>query len=203
MTVYWTAVRKFLIFSTEFLDETRNYRIDDVQNKMWTTMAQEVNASAAECKKKWQNLCAIFGKHLKRRRTTKLELKKCLPNRPSAECRDSHDEAARKLKRREIVSKAPYSCRKNEQIRIQDGIVIRLADDSLLTHRCSANCIVANKEDHVKSIIDANLLPGMHRVTSQEHANFKICFESRQSNTRKSTSVKNNIFYFEQIDKTI
>lgn len=94
-----------MIFSTEFLDETRNYRIDDVQNKMWTTMAQEMNASgkgrsksrhvamvsakirtyskcahvsraAAECKKKWQNLCAIFGKHLKRRRTTKLELKK-------------------------------------------------------------------------------------------------------------------------------
>ncbi|KAF3429653.1 hypothetical protein E2986_08408 [Frieseomelitta varia] len=47
-----------------------------VRNKMWRAVAQEVNASAAECKEKWKNLRASFSRHLRNQSTANSKAKR-------------------------------------------------------------------------------------------------------------------------------
>ena len=47
-----------------------------VRNKMWKAVAQEVNATAAECKDKWKNLRASYSRHLRNKITGNSKSKK-------------------------------------------------------------------------------------------------------------------------------
>lgn len=79
-------VNKQLIRTNKKMDETRDYinlvltvkkypvlydlSCNDyhnkiVRNKMWEAVAQEVSATAAECKDKWKNLRASYSRHLR------------------------------------------------------------------------------------------------------------------------------------------
>ncbi|CAK9814759.1 hypothetical protein ANTPLA_LOCUS8331 [Anthophora plagiata] len=159
-----------------------------VRNKMWKAVAQEVNASAAECKEKWKNLRASFSRHLRNQNTANLKSKKryymadymdfLLPyskfRRPDNNLNEEGTMAGESWND-EIASDTSSSyerLNKSEQKMLEperDGDTRNEEqafsrsktvrnDDRLQMHRCLDNCILDNRSNHDESINDADLL---------------------------------------------
>lgn len=189
-----------------------DYHNKVVRNKMWRAVAQEVNASAAECKEKWKNLRASFSRHLRNQSTANSKSKKpyymadymdfLLPYSKLRRADESLNEegqiAQENWNEEETTSDTSSNYQKlnksdqkiseserdgdtrNEEYVFSRSKAIRHAEDRLLSHRCSDNCILTNRRDLDESINDADLLffksllPDMQQMTNQEKRSFKI-----------------------------
>ncbi|KOC62164.1 Transcription factor Adf-1 [Habropoda laboriosa] len=165
-----------------------NYHNRVVRNKIWKAVAQELSASAAECKEKWKNLRASFTRHLRNQNTVNSKSKKryymadymdfLLPyskfRRPDDSLNEEraiageiwNDETAsdtssnyKKLNKSEQKMLEPD---RDNDTRNEEHAFSQSKpiklEDSLQTHSCLDNCILTSRQDHDESVNDADLL---------------------------------------------
>ncbi|CAL7940391.1 unnamed protein product [Xylocopa violacea] len=198
-----------LILTVKKYPTLYDFSCDDYYNnferaKMWRVVAQEVNATPAECKEKWKNFLMSFNTYLGSQNSENSKMNDIadylhflLPyskHRPDDGLNDDGTIAQETWNEDNTASDTSFSYDKlnksepngdedarNEEHEYSSSKVLRPANDRVSTHNSPNNCVLVNKRDPDELVNDSadllffkSLLPDVRQMSEHGKRNFKI-----------------------------